>query len=141
MYFQDLWYHTTDMGAGTWRNIGWDNSWGTDRAWMGGELPLELPNGEMTLDMSEGAWSDGTLVWDITWGWAEMNTPKGAPPAKSMSISYNQTFTFAEDGTLTVLKFTNTVSRGTNNLIRLNGQEVQGIPLTQEELDENNGND
>ena len=69
-----------------------------------------------------------------------MNTPKGAPSAKSMSISYNQTFTFAEDGTLTVLKFTNTVSRGTNNLIRLNGQEVQGIPLTQEELDENNGN-
>ena len=138
--FQGVWYHTTDMGAGMWKNIGMDNSWGTDRAWMGAELPRELPNGEMTLNMSEGAWSDGTLVWDITWGWAERNTPKGYPPAKSMSTPYNQTFTFTEDGTLTVLKFTNTVSRGTNNLIRLNGQTVHGSPLTQEELDEINGN-
>ena len=44
------------------------------------------------------------------------------------------------DGTLTVSKFMHAVSRGTNNVIRLNGHEVLGSPLTQEELDEINGN-
>ena len=53
-----------------------------------------------------------------------------------MTTPYNQTFTFDEYGTLTVSKFQNTVSRGTNNVIRLNGDIVTGRPLTEEEKNE-----
>jgi hypothetical protein len=42
-------------------------------------------------------------------------------------------------GTLTVTKFGNVVTRGTNNVIRLNDNIVVGIPLTQEEKEEING--
>ena len=58
-----------------------------------------------------------------------------------MATLYNQMFTFDEHGTLTVSKFQNTVSRGTNNVIRLNGEIVTGVPLTEEEINEANGND
>ena len=128
LYFSDVWYHTTDRGAGDWHNIGWDNSWGTDHAWLGEELPRELPNGEMTFDMSQGSWSEGTLVWNITWGWADHGAESGTLPVKSISLPYNQTFSFDGYGTLTVLKFRHSVSRGTNNVIRLNGDVAQGVP-------------
>ena len=65
--------------------------------------------------------------------WYEIN--------KTMTMSYNQTFTFDEYGTLTVSKFQNTVSRGTNNVIRLNGDIVTGEPLTEDERNEVFGND
>ena len=84
--------------------------------------------------------SDGLLVWNIIWGWGEPNRSQGDSPIKAMTTPYNQTFTFDEYGTLTVSKFQNTVSRGTNNVIRLNGDIVAGVPLTEEEIDEANGN-
>ena len=58
-----------------------------------------------------------------------------------MTVRYDQTFTFDEYGLLTVSKFNNTVLRGTNNVIRLNGDIVTGVPLTQEEINEANGNE
>ena len=132
VYFTNVWYHTTELGAGDWKNIQPDNSWGVDQASMGEELPRERANGEMTFDISEGAWSNGTLVWDIRWGWAERNPSAGTPPAKSMSTPHDQTFTFDANGTLTVLKFQHSVSRGTNNVIRLYDNNVQGSHVTQE---------
>ena len=141
IYFSDLWYHTTDRGAGKWRRINQDNFWGEDRAWMGDELPRELPNGNMTFDMTRGEWSDGLLVWNITWGWGEQSSSQGDPPAKALTVRYDQTFTFDEYGTLTVSKFQNTVSRGTNNVIRLNGDIVAGKPLTEDEINGTFGND
>lgn len=140
IYFTNIWYHTTDMGAGKWKNIWPDNSWGNDHAWLGEEMPRELANGQMTLDMSEGAWSDGTLVWNITWGWAETNRSTGDPPVKAITTPYNQAFALDAYGTLTVMKFQHAVSRGTNNVIRLDGNVVQGTIVTQEELDEIKGN-
>ena len=141
MYFSDVWYHTTDRGAGRWKNIGANNLWETDHAWMGDELPRELPNGEMTFDMPQGLWSEGTLVWDITWGWAETGRNTGDLPVKVMTTPYNQTFTFTADGTLTVSKFQQTASRGTNGVVRLNGNIVQGVAVTPEEFHEVFGND
>ena len=139
--FSNRWYHTTEMWAGRWINISSDNQWGVDSAWMGDELPRELPNGDMTYDLTKGEWSDGLLVWYITWGWGNLNRNKGDPPIKAMSVRYDQTFSFDEYGLLTVSKFQHTVSRGTNNVIRLNGDIVAGEPLTEEEINGTDNND
>jgi hypothetical protein len=139
-YFESEWYHTEARGAGNWVNIKDGNLWDTDHAWFAPELPRELPNGVMTFDLSYGTWTNGTMVWNISWGWNEKNTPKGDPPVKSITTPYNQTFTFTEDGTLTVSKFQHSVSRGTNGVIRLNGNTVQGVIVTQEELNAVFGN-
>ena len=137
----NLWYHTTTRGAGKWFDVRDGNFLCNDRAWMGDELPRELPNGSMTNDLSVGEWSNGLLVWNITWGWGERGSKKGDPPAKAMTVRYDQTFTFDQYGTLTVFKFLNSVSRSTNNVIRLNGNIVTGVPVTEEELNEAYGND
>ena len=88
---------------------------------MGEELPRVLHNGDVTFDLSAGVWIDGVLEWNITWGWSERESCEGDPPAKEMTTPYNQTFTFAVDGTLAISKFQHAVSRGTNNVIRLDG--------------------
>ena len=123
-FFANVWYHTVDMGAGQWGNIGRDNSWGRDQAMMGDRLPLEKPNGDMTDDLTEGMWSNGELVWYIRWGWRERNAEAEDEPVKSMSVRYDQTFRIDQEGTLSVLKFGHIVSRGTNDAIRLNGTIV-----------------
>ena len=140
VYFNVVWYHTTEMLAGRWFKIDQNNFWNVDRAWMGGELPRELPDGTMTNDLTMGVWSDGLLVWNINWGWGELTSNQGDSPVKAMTTPYNQTFTFDEYGTLTISKFQNTVSRDTNNVIRLNGSVVVGEPLSEEEINEFGGN-
>jgi hypothetical protein len=127
------------MWAGRWLNVKPDNYWGTDRAWMGARLPLEKPNGEITYNLTEGSWDRGIMVWNIRWGWGELNSKRGDVPVKVMSIRYDQEFEMDQFGTLTVTKFGNVVTRGTNNVIRLNDNIVVGIPLTQEEKEEING--
>jgi hypothetical protein len=79
------------------------------------------------------------MVWNIRWGWGELNSERGDVPVKVMSIRYDQEFEMDQFGTLTVTKFGNVVTRGTNNVIRLNDNIVVGIPLTQEEKEEING--
>ena len=141
IYFESEWYHTEARGAGKWINIKASNLWDTDHAWFAAELPRELPNGEMTFDLSYGTWTNGEMSWNIPWGWADHGAEDGiTAPVKSISTPYNQTFTFTEDGTLTVSKFQHSVSRGTNGVIRLDGNAVQGDMVTQEELNEVFGN-
>ena len=127
--FSNIWYHTVEMGAGIWANLTPDNYWGTDHAWLGDELPREMPDGTMTYDMSQGAWSDGLLVWEITWGWAASNSENGAVPVKTISSRFDQTFQIDEFGTVEVSKFGHTVVRGTNDVVLLDGIEVNGFPV------------
>ena len=128
VYFADEWYHTTEMHAGRWIPIKPDNLWETDHVMMGGQLPRELSNGEMTYDPNQGQWSAGLLVWDITWGWTTNDCEAGAVPVRSMPVHYNQTFHVTSNGTLTVTKFGNAVSRETNCVFRLNGVIVDDFP-------------
>lgn len=58
-------------------------------------------------------------------GWRERNAEAEDEPVKSMSVRYDQTFRIGPEGTLSVLKFGHIVSRGTNNVIRLNGNIVK----------------
>ena len=138
--FSNLWYHTVARGAGRWYRVTDDNFVFEDKAWMGDEMPRELPNGDITYDITMGEWSEGLIVWLIPWGWGEIESAQGDSPEKMMMARYDQTFSFDEYGLLTVSKFLNTVSRGTNNVIRLNGNVVVGEPLTEEELNEAIGN-
>ena len=135
VYFSNVWHHTVEMGAGKWVNIDPYNYWDTDRAWMGDILPRELSNGEMTSDLHDGAWRSGTLIWRIPWGWQEVNAQIGDVPIKTLGTRYDQVFEINQSGTLSVVKFGYIVSRGTNNVFRLNGNVVQPKPLTQEDLD------
>ena len=83
----------------------------------------------------------GLPVRNISWGWADQGAENGiTAPVRSITTPYNQTFTFTEDGLLTVSKFQHSVSRGTNGVIRLNGNIVQGVIVTQEELNAVLGN-
>jgi hypothetical protein len=125
VFFMNIWYHTLDMGAGQWCNIKPNNYWSTDSAMMGDILPLEKPNGDMTYDLTEGAWSNGELVWHIHWGWRDRNAETGDEPVKSMLVRYDQTFRIDSEGTLSVSKFGHVVSRGTNGVIRLNGNLIE----------------
>ena len=132
--FSNVWYHTVARGAGKWYRVNDGNFVFEDKAWMGDEMPRELPNGDTTYDLTRGEWSEGLIVWHIPWGWGERESAQGVPPVKTMKVRYDQTFSFDEYGLLTVSKFQNTVSRGTNNVIRLNGDIVVGDPLTEEEI-------
>ena len=88
----------------------------------------------MTYDLGEGCWSDGLMVWEIKCGWSTMNRSFGDVPVKEMPVFYNQTFSFTGEGGLTVSKFMHTVSRGTNNVIRLDGtvQELNQLHQCEE---------
>jgi hypothetical protein len=121
------------MGAGSWGGVGHDNFCGLDCAWKGDVIPLEMSNGEMTMDLTEGRWRDGMLVWYIQWGWARKEVENEEAPVKRIANRYDQSFIIDATGTLSITKFDNTVSRGTNNIIRLNGLVVEGEPLTEEE--------
>jgi hypothetical protein len=135
VFFSNVWYHTVQMGAGQWVNIRPDNFRGTDRVWMGDVLPREMSNGEMAFDLHAGAWSSGTLIWKIPWGWQDSDAQIGDIPVKTIKIRYNQVFEIDQFGTLSVSKFGYVVSRGTNNVFRLNGNIVEPEPLTQEDYD------
>ena len=128
VFFTEEWCHTTEFGAGVWRNIRPDNYCGDDNATRGDELPREMPDGTMVFDLNAGTWSDGLMSWDIPWGWAERGCPDNGVPVKTLATQYNQVFQFSADGTLSVAKFGNVVSRGTNNVFRLNGVVANGHP-------------
>ena len=132
-FFSYMWYHTIEMGAGSWDGVGHDNYCGLDHAWKGDVMPLEMSNGEMTMELSEGRWRDGMLIWYIQWGWARKEVENGEAPVKKIAMRYDQSFMIDEYGTLTITKFDNTIARGTNNVIQLNGLVVEGEPLTEEE--------
>ncbi|MCR5751658.1 MAG: hypothetical protein K6G91_06835 [Kiritimatiellae bacterium] len=70
-YFAKIWYHTEEMWAGRWGNIDYENYWDVDRAWGGDEMPHEKQDGTVTFNLNEGAWRNGDIVWNISWGWAE----------------------------------------------------------------------
>lgn len=113
------------MKAGQWSPIA-ENFCMTDEACITGSLPRELPNGQMTTNLTDGAWSEGVLEWDIPWSWGALSCITGDVPIKRLPMKYNQLFQMAEDGCLTISKFGEAVSRTTNLVIRLNGVIVEG---------------
>jgi hypothetical protein len=124
IYFAEIWYHTREQGAGIWSNIQRGNFWGEDHAYMGEMLPFETYNGDMTFDKTQGRWDYGMLQWYIQWGWTERNADIDDDPIGIMKERYDQIFYIDEYGTLSIFKFNHNVLRGTNNIIRLNGNII-----------------
>ena len=121
-YFDFMWSHTTNRGAGVWHNIHAHNYFMNDYAEMGDRLPGMTTSGEITDDDTYG-WIAGTMNWFIPVGWNETGSCETDTPVKEFCL-YWQRFRMASDGTLEVEKLENVVQRKTNTVVRLNGNIV-----------------
>ena len=114
-YFDDpsisnKWYHTIENGAGNWDTVAENSNWYTlDRAYIG---------------YCTSPWSNGTMTWEIPNAWIPAtNYTPGI--SERMLLKTYQTFTITTDGTVSVSKFGNTITRTTNDNITVNGVLVQ----------------
>lgn len=121
-YFDVVWSHTTNRGAGAWHRIQAGNLFMYDNAEMGDQLPRMTPEGEITDSLSDG-WIAGFMNWRIPVGWNETSASEEDVPVKQFVV-YWQRFRMESDGTLEVEKLGNVVQRNTNSVVRLNGEIV-----------------
>ena len=121
-YFDVVWSHTTNRGAGVWHRIQAENLFMYDYAEMGDQLPRMTPAGDVT-DGSAYGWIVGTMNWMIPVGWNEATSGETDLPVRQICV-YWQRFRMASDGTLEVEKLGNVVQRNTNSVVRLNGEIV-----------------
>ena len=121
-YFDVVWSHTTNRGAGAWHRIQAGNLFMYDNAEMGDQLPRMTPEGEITDSLSYG-WIAGFMNWRIPVGWNETSASEEDVPVKQFVV-YWQRFRMESDGTLEVEKLGNVVQRNTNSVVRLNGEIV-----------------
>ena len=109
--FSGRWSHTYAMGAGRWRNVNLGNYYGQDTS-TSGDWPAP--------------WSWGIMTWDIPIGWTYANPDEGDPQEKNFPVQYLSTWTLEADGSMSKSKHGHTVSRTTNDVIRLDGVIVNG---------------
>ena len=117
--FADEWYHWTNHGAGEWHDIGGDNFFFEDYPRVHGAWPRMMDDGTITTNKYYG-WQYGTMEWDIPIGWG----PKGTTDNSGLVgviEGYKQEFVIFSDGFAGVRKFSNQVTRGTNDVVYLNG--------------------
>ena len=108
------WSHTRAAGAGKWYNVSVHNRVGEERdirdeACLGGELFPVTPDGTLTNDYSFG-WMDGSMVWQIPYGWNVLNTVGETEPFKTFG-SLTQEFYIDDSGCSGVRKFGNQALR------------------------------
>ena len=112
-YFSDpvwsnLWYHTTDNGAGTWDEVADDNSCGSDYAGIG---------------LCSSPWEPGGLIsWVIPNAWRPCG---GGEQDSQIFFTTSQVFQITVNGTVTVSKLGNSVTRTTNDVITSTGVLAQ----------------
>jgi hypothetical protein len=75
--------------------LGYDNSWPASFDWA-------------VSPVFAGQWSDGQFTWHIPAKWKI-----GSGPTNDLAGSWDQVFTLAPNGTVTVTKFSHTVTRHT----------------------------
>lgn len=121
-YFDVVWSHTTNRGAGVWHEILAHNYFMNDYAELGDRLPGMTASGEIADDDTYG-WIAGSMNWFIPVGWNENGSDETDTPVKQFCV-YWQRFRMASDGTLEVEKLRNVVQRKTNTVVRLNGTIV-----------------
>ena len=108
--WSNCWYHTTATGAGVWSVADDENVYCNDLASMGEVCPPP--------------WSDGSLSWVIPSEWKPPANFQ-QPQAPKTFFTCNQTFTITYDGAVSVTKHGNTITRMTNDVVILNGVQVQ----------------
>ena len=103
--FAGCWSHTYAMGAGRWHDIQSGNYFGQDTS-TSGDWPAP--------------WSDGTMTWNIPIGWSYGETTNG-DPEKNFPVQYLSAWTMDAEGTVSKSKHGHSVSRTTNDVVRLDG--------------------
>ncbi len=111
-YFSDSawsnqWYHTTGNGAGEWTEVADDNSCGSDYAGIG---------------LCSPPWSSGFITWIIPNAWRPCG---GGEQDVHVFVTSLQNFQITVDGTVTVSKLGNSVTRTTNDVITSTGVLAQ----------------
>lgn len=117
--FADEWCHWTNHGAGEWHNIRGDNFFFKDYPRVQGAWPRMMDDGTITTNKTYG-WQDGTMVWDIPIGWGAKGTEDNSGQVGVIE-GYKQEFVIFSDGFTGVRKFSNQVTRRTNDVVHLNG--------------------
>ena len=121
-YFSNIWYHTSGNGAGNWIKIKEDNYFGIDLAAYTESIPKVYLTGLDEEDIL--GWYYGYLSWHIPYGWRS-SKPNGSAvlPYKHFAQDTRQELTLESNGTLTISKLNCWVSRSTNEVIMIYGEE------------------
>ena len=123
----NLWTHTRAAGAGKWHDVDIHNRVGgdndvRDEAKLGGELYPVTSDGTLTNDYSVG-WIDGSMVWQVPFGWHARGTKGEAEPFKTFGTT-TQEFYIDRWGRSGVRKFRNQAVRLLNDRRFLNVTEI-----------------
>ena len=120
-YFADLsmtnnWSHTYSRGAGRWVKVGGHNI-------------LDMQD-RVSCGACPPPWVNGTLIWDIPFGWSELdaygNAPSiGTPPIKEFGANVHHTITINPSGTVIVMKLERWIMRNVFDEIVLDGVVVK----------------
>ena len=127
--FADMWCHSVANGAGKWWKVNNDNSFATDWAEMKASVPrLYRPNNDPEEDPT---WDTGWISWEVPFGWTwrrekdgDASNPAlydGVQPLGQFAADVRHVADITPNGTVKVTKLNNWVSRGTNEVIMLNG--------------------
>jgi hypothetical protein len=121
------WTHTRAAGAGNWYDVDLDNRVGGnenvhDEAGLEGELYPVTPDGTLTNDYSFG-WMDGSMVWQVPFGWHALGTKGEAEPFKTFGTT-TQEFYIDRWGRSGVRKFGNQATRLLNDRRFLGVREI-----------------
>ena len=105
--FSSIWYHTTNNHAGVWVDVDDNNLCGTDEASIGVCPP---------------PWMTGEISWVIPNAWRPCG---GGEQDAHVFVTFSQNFQITADGTVTVSKLGNSVTRTTNDVITSTGVLAQ----------------
>ena len=71
--------------------------------------------------MGPSGWTDGTIEWHVPYGWKAESEYVLQPLGGTFATNVRQTFHITTNGTVSIEKHGNVISRGTNDVVTLNG--------------------
>ena len=123
--FSSRWSHTRGNGAGNWIQVGaagFPNRFGVDNAAWEGVVPCFRPDGTAIAQPdSTASWSYGYMYWQNPFGWNHKETTGTMTPFGVFATGTIDEFFILPDGTMSIIKLQNTVTRMTNDCVYLNG--------------------
>jgi hypothetical protein len=123
-YFSHMWYHTRDNHAENWVDVSLGNFFAYDNAAINCSLDqiLILDSEGNSVD---GGWLDGSIIWNVPFGWNDAGTSGTKEPYKTFAESTCQEMIIFNNGRTGVRKLGNQVVRMTNDVIILNAEVVK----------------
>ena len=105
--------HYYGQGAGLWVGVSDDNV-------------LRIRD-RVSVGTAPTPWSHGGMIWPIPMGWHTNNVQLGTVPLKCINADIRTVYTMiSAEGTIVVSKLSHWISRGTNCVVTLDGEVVNG---------------